>query len=98
MSYGKVYADLTASTQQIEAMHTEAKTSTQQIEALTLKCAQLNKRFEESRKELRKALQDISNEKEKLQKQSSEAKAKAKETKLDYAGLENSNNIMFSWI
>ena len=56
MSYGKVYADLTASNHQIaaeakasaqliEAMHMEA---TQKMEALTLKCAQLTKQFEES--------------------------------------------------
>lgn len=81
-----------ASTQLIEAMYTEAKASTQQIETLTLQCEQLKKRFDKSRKELtcaRKALQNITSEKEKLRNQCSTAKAKAKEAKLDYTVLEN---------
>ena len=85
-------SDAEAPTQLIQAMYSEAKASTQQIEALTLKCSQLTKQFRESQKELtcvRKALQDITYEKVKVQKQYSLSKAKAKEARLAYAMLEN---------
>ena len=105
MSYhGKAYTDLAASTKQakpmqaeastqvLEAMHIDPKSSAEQIDALTLECVQLKKQYKKSQKELnhaRKALQDISNEKVKIQKLCSAAKAKVKEAKLDYAVLEN---------
>lgn len=61
MSYGKDCADLTASTQQEEAIQVEviptqlmddAKASSQQIKALKSKCAQLKQQFEKSQKEM----------------------------------------------
>ena len=102
MSYHrKVYTDLAASTKQImqaeasthvTVMHTEPKSSAEQTEALTLECVQLKKQYKKSQRELtwvRKALQDISNEKIKIQKLCSAAKADAKEARLHYAVLEN---------
>ena len=88
MSYGNAYCESV-----IKAMCSETNACTEQVEALTLECTQLRKKLEESQKQLsctRKALQDVTNQKFKFQKQCSVAKTKATKLKHDYAVLEDS--------
>ena len=76
----------------VEMNSAQLRASSQEMEGLTLKYAQLRVKFEKSQKELRcarKALQEITSEKERLQNKCRVAKAKLKEETQNYAVLEN---------
>lgn len=81
MTYGNT---IQSSESVMKAVRSETSACTEQVEALASECTQLREKLEKQLPYARKALQDVSNQKLKLQKQCSVAKTKATELKQDY--------------